>query len=465
MKKVSLILTALALVLGISQCKKQEDPVGGKVVTQKVTFTTSFGDGSKVGVQENLGALNLSWKVGDAITVADEAGHSKTLTCTEVSNGGLTGTFTGEIEYGSGNLTFTAGTEPSYMDQHFTAITESEIYLKGTSDFVESGDYDVNMTMPYAILKLDLAELATAEGVDVSVKIGDATEPVAKISSVKTADSQVYLLLPLQASGETTLTFTNGTKTITKTYNLAPNSFNTAGGTGDYAPVEPVTPKFSVSATTKVEFAPGNLWYGIADRESTPAFHFEANQWSSASTWDASHVSYFFWSKTASVAYAQIYNDGGTSTTDVFFTDASDFQVSGETAGTWRTLSKAQWDYLLETRTGASNLCAWKELDSGAHKGLVILPDGTDVSVMSRITTTDALATHGAVFLPVAGYYLDFSGVSNADSNGYYWSSTPFEDLSSSAFYINFDSGNHVYKMIIFRSHGYSVRLVRNITE
>ena len=320
MKKVSLILAALALVLGISQCRKQEDPVGGKVVTQKVTFTTSFGDGSKVGVQEASGALNLSWEVGDAITVADEAGHSKTLTCTKVSNGGLTGTFTGEIEYESGNLTFTAGTQPPYMNQHFTAITKSEIYLKGTSVFVESGNYDVNMTMPYAILKLDLAELATAEDVVVSVKIGD--NEVAKVVNVTTDDSQVYLLLPLQASGETTLTFTNGTKTITKTYNLAPNSFNTAGVTGDYAPVEPVTPKFSVSATTKVEFAPGNLWYGIADRESTPAFHFEANQWSSASTWDAS---YFFWSKTASVAYAQNYNDDGASTTDVFFTDASDF--------------------------------------------------------------------------------------------------------------------------------------------
>ena len=244
MKKLSLVIAALALVLGTSQCKKQEDPVGGKVITQKVTFTTSFGDGSKLNVEEGIGTLNLSWKEGDEITVTDGAGHSSTLNCTGVTDGGLTGTFTGEIVYGTGELTFTVGSEDGlYENQHFIEITKDIICLKGTSEFKQSGDYgEISMELPYAILKVDLSELATAGGAVVSVKIDGAETPAATVANVKTDYYTVYLLLPLTVTEptKTTLTFDNNNgKIITKTYTLAPNGFYTGGGTGGYAPVEP----------------------------------------------------------------------------------------------------------------------------------------------------------------------------------------------------------------------------------
>lgn len=242
MKKLSLVIAALAMVLGITQCKKQENPVGGKLITQEVTFTTSFGDGSKLGVTETGGTLDLSWKEGDEITVTDGAGHSSTLKCTGVTDGGKTGTFEGTITcIENAELTFTVGTKPDYMNQHFTAINESEIYLVGESYFEQSGNYEVVMTLPYAILKVDLTELATAEAAIVSVKIGDAVEPIAKVTGVKTGACQVYLLLPLAATGQTTLKFTNTTsnKTITHTYSLAPNGFYTGGGNGGFAPIMP----------------------------------------------------------------------------------------------------------------------------------------------------------------------------------------------------------------------------------
>ncbi|MBP9994425.1 MAG: fibronectin type III domain-containing protein, partial [bacterium] len=64
----------------------------------------------------------------------------------------------------------------------------------------------------------------------------------------------------------------------------AERSFTTLenGGGGDG--------RFSVSSTTTVEFARGNLYYDGS------AFRFEENQWSFADTWNASHVSHFFWS-------------------------------------------------------------------------------------------------------------------------------------------------------------------------
>lgn len=230
--------------------------------------------------------------------------------------------------------------------------------------------------------------------------------------------------------------------------------------------------RFSVSSTTTVEFAPGNLYWDGS------AFRFEANQWDfrhyngktndaaviggESTTTPAGTVGSFFWSKTASVAYASSYSGSGASTSDVFFTNATkttanpNFHVSGETAGTWRTLSKAEWNYLLNSRANASSLRAWKGLDGGTHKGLVILPDGTDVSVMSSITKTSALATYGAVFLPAAGSRSG-TGVYLVGSNGYYWSSTPYEDYAYGMYFYSglaiTDSG--------YRDNGSSVRLVR----
>ena len=245
MKKLSIVIAALAMVLGITQCKKQENPVGGKLITQEVTFTTSFGDGSKldvtVGTGLDAGTLSLKWEVGDKITVSDgQTEPSSTLECKSVSNNGLTGTFEGTITCTEGaQLKFTVGTEPDYMNQHFIAINESEIYLVGESKFQQSGNYEVDMALPYAILKVDLKDLAPKSGpTDVSVKIGGIEgNGVAKVTDVSTGAYKFYLLLPLTDAGQTTLTFSNGTKSITKSYSLAPNGFYTGGGNGGYAPI------------------------------------------------------------------------------------------------------------------------------------------------------------------------------------------------------------------------------------
>ena len=493
MKKLSLVIAALAMMLGITQCKKQEDPVGGKLITQEVTFTTSFGDGSKFNVTEgtgpDAGTLSLSWVEGDEITVTDDAAtpNVSTLECKSVSDGGKTGTFKGTITSTEGaELTFTVGDEPKYKNQHFTSITKKEIYLKGTSVFKKNGDYgEIPMKLPYAILKVDLAELAPESGsTDVSVKIGGiGGNEVAKVINVSASYCQVYLLLPLTATGQTTLTFDNNNgKTITKSYPLAPNGFYTGGGNGGYAPVEPT---FSVSETTTVKFSPGNLYWDGSK------FKFEAKQWSFASTWDASYVSHFFWSKTASVAYAASYSDGSAASGDVFFTNATEttanenFQVSGETKGTWRTLSNDEWAYLLNTSgsSGRNDANRFAKALVNGVKGLLVFPDGytlpsdyttadggTGMAKVNKTSSTDApwpdasipettwtlMESAGVVFLPAAGSRTGTS-VSNFES-GYYWSSTT--SAKTSAYHMQFLSGN-VNTANTSRKTGRPVRLVR----
>ena len=490
MKKVSLILAALALVLGISQCKKQEDPMG-KLVTQKVTFTTSFGDGSKLNPGEADGFLYPKWVVGDKIIVSDGVTTpASELECKKIENGGTAGVFEGTITCQEGaELTFSYN-PIDYLNQDGSL----QIYLEGKSWYQESGNYVVDMKMPCAILKLDLAKLAPASYV--SVTIGDATEPAAKILNVTTENSEKYLLLPLTATEPTTitLTFSNETTTITKPYTLASNGFYTAGGNGGYAPVEPdapATPKFTVDANgTTVEFAPGNLYWDGS------SWQFEANQWDfrhykgknydaaviggESTTTPEGTVGSFFWSKTASVAYASSYSDSGASTDDVFFTnDPKDetkpnenFQVNGET-GTWRTLSRAEWNYLLgfdpdqveqtETygRPDAKAKSAFKDLGGGVS-GLVILPDDTEdpETVMESITSTEALAAHGAVFLPAAGYRKG-SDVRDVGSYGDYWSGAPYDEDEDFAYYVIFGSDGVCVDFGGLRGDGFAVRLVR----
>ena len=470
MKKVSLILAALALVLGISQCKKQDDPMG-KLVTQKVTFTTSFGDGSKLNPGEADGFLYPKWVVGDKIIVSDGVTTpASELECKKIENGGTAGVFEGTITCQEG-ATLTFSYNPiDYLNQDGSL----QIYLEGTSGYQESGNYVVDMTMPCAILKLDLAKLATAEGADVSVTIGDAKEPAAKILNVTTESSQKYLLLLLQSAGETTLTFDNNNgKTITKTYpNLAPNGFYTAGGNGGYAPVEPdapATPKFTVDANgTTVEFAPGNLYWDGS------SWQFEANQWDfrtyagknscigGSVTTDGTpsgHWGLFGWSGSTGSATYGMSTSQDNSDYSGDFKDWGGLAIGDYAANTWHTLSNDEWGYLLNDRTDdAESLRAWVTLTDVNVSGLVILPDESDETAR-EVTTTVLVAASGAVFFPAAGcrYGTDVSCIG---SDGIYWSSTPDEDYEVGAYYVDFYSDN-VETIYDGRNRGHAVRLVR----
>lgn len=486
MKKVSLMLGALALVLGISQCKKQESPVqaGEK---QYIEVTANNGnDGSKVNVDfaSVPTVMNLTWEKGDVITVSGGAEGTLTL-----DDGAETaqGHFSGEITMGAGELTFTYKKCESTLDfgaqDGTSAWIKNNLYLEAKTNYNDNGKYSLLMEMPYVVLKLDLSAFVGTQN-DVTIKAGDV--PVVTFESLEKADAEeMFVALPANGT-EQTYTFSGNDKTGKKTWTLEASTYYTAEG-GNAVVIKPFL--FSVAEGVTVEFAPGNLWYGIAAGESTPAFHFEENQWDYSVgewddwnywyNWDPSHVSHFYWSKDAAEATKSEFNyEQSMSIEDVFFTNSTetaanpDFHVNGETGeNQWRTLSRAEWDYLLgydpeeQTdsygRLGAKGLCEWKELDDGAHKGLVILPDGTEnpSTVMSSISSTSDLASSGAVFLPAAGgrfvTYVDRVG-----SYGFYRSSTPCGVDEGNAYIVDFNS-RRLFTDSDARGFGYAVRLVR----
>ena len=256
---------------------------------------------------------------------------------------------------------------------------------------------------------------------------------------------------------------------------------------------------FSVSENTFVRFSQGNLQYiGSA---STPYWKFADNQSDHLGTktgqnssnqnkdrdlfgWGTSGynhgaVCYQPWStsQTSSNYYAyggntyNLYNQTGRA--DWGYNAISN---GGNTVNNgWRTLTKDEWEYILNTRTTTSGIRYAKANvwgSRGITSGVILLPDNWNTSVFSLNNTNKPAASfndneisasqwatleqHGAVFLPETG---DREGTSVNTSNpsGCYWSSSYYN--GSNAWFVLFtygtldiSGGGRVY--------GFSVRLV-----
>lgn len=227
--------------------------------------------------------------------------------------------------------------------------------------------------------------------------------------------------------------------------------------------------EFAVSATKKVKFTKGNLWWDGSD------WHLESNQTDyPGETWSASHVGHFFWTKTADKSYAYTYSESSTSGSDKLFADGSDashtLTVDGQ-SGLYLLSGGGggEWDYLINTRTNASALYKKNVTVNGVASCLVIAPDsftGTIADSYDAAAWKTAEAS-GLVCLPPAGYRdSDESGFNFQGTQGCYWSASP--SGTNSACYLYFSAGNVLTsggEAIINRSRAFSVRLVSTVSE
>ena len=206
---------------------------------------------------------------------------------------------------------------------------------------------------------------------------------------------------------------------------------------------------FSVSATKKVYFSQGNLQYQastntwrFAEYQSNYVGKANENRSLTYTGWidnycygnsgykgSSSHEPWKTWS-------GLTINISGTNYDWGVYNAISN---GGNKAGLWRTLTKAEWTYLVNTRANASSRRGQASVDG--TNGLVLLPDvwskpsgisftanpgnyTTNVYTMSQWAQMEAA---GAVFLPAAGYFSTTSssyGTRNVGTAGYYWSSS-----------------------------------------
>ena len=265
-------------------------------------------------------------------------------------------------------------------------------------------------------------------------------------------------------------------------------------------PPEPEIPTegigvFSIGEGKTVTFSRGNLQY----TQSTDTWSFAANQYdyigtdnvtggsvssdpkygdSKEGTALADKVDLFGWS-TSSTNFG-VSTSGSNSDYSGSFVDWGTNKIGGGAPNTWRTLTSAEWKYLLNTRPNASSLKGVAQVNG--MNGLVLLPDnwtcpegvtfksgfhsgfGEDYYAEYQTFTADQwskLEAAGAVFLPASGYRSG-SYVKYVQDFGSYWSASEY--YSYNANYLRFYS-NATSMGLYDRDCGLSVRLVKDVNS
>ena len=288
----------------------------------------------------------------------------------------------------------------------------------------------------------------------------------------------------------------NATYTFTVTSNRTLVANFTAQGESNI-PEGAIGGVFSVGENTRVFFSQGNLQY-IGSAE-TPYWKFADNQWDYLGTATGQNSTdsnvdrdLFGWGTSGYNHGATAYQPWSTSRTnsDYYAYGSSTYNLydqtgqadwgynpisnGGNTADTWRTLTKAEWDYVINTRTTKSGI-RYAKATVNNISGVILLPDDWNAAYypLSSTNSTGAsfssntitlalwvtLEQHGAVFLPTTGYR-DGTSVHSVGSYGEYWSAS-YND-GNDAWGVYFDASNLGVDNYYYRYDGRSVRLVRS---
>ncbi len=275
----------------------------------------------------------------------------------------------------------------------------------------------------------------------------------------------------------------------------------------DY-PLGAIEGLFSVSDSQQVWFSKGNLQY----KASTNTWRFADNQydyignansyasysyngwidlfgWGTSGWHDSSdpyNLCYQPWSTSQANTYTNFNPYGYGPSTNMASPNLTDGSANydwgvynpiyngGNSCNQWRTLTNAEWSYVLSTRTTFSGIRYAKAKVNGVN-GLILLPDNWETSYfplnntntisasVSYSTNTISIAQwntleqYGAVFLPAAGHRYG-SSVLDEGQDGNYWSSTQSNSAYSA-------KGLYFYEFTAMDGHndryvGHSVRLV-----
>ncbi len=264
---------------------------------------------------------------------------------------------------------------------------------------------------------------------------------------------------------------------------------------------------FSVSGIDSVCFSPGNLQWSATGGGTTATSHAVAGNGTAAGTWrfapnqwdmcgynnDSISSSYTGWIDLFGWGTSG-YNKKYPFMTSISTTDYGNgnSSISGtnydwgvynaiynfktqttDTPGTWRTLTSAEWSYLMDKRKTSSGIRYAKATVLGVS-GLIIVPDNWNSSVYNLQKTNSVSAKYesntinasdwsrmdsaGCVFLPAAG--TRYGTISDlVSNNGSYWSA---EYIGSDYVYYLFFNQNYLDALGYgSKNSGYAVRLVR----
>ena len=251
----------------------------------------------------------------------------------------------------------------------------------------------------------------------------------------------------------------------------------------------PIEAEFSVSKEKTVRFSNGNLRYdgrtekwslapqqyamlGLDNIEaytysSYPADLRDLLCWSTDQNYYGSSFYYSYTDDEAAPLFCIPFADYGVNP-----------DLISDLGSGWQTLTKDEWEYLLNGRENAASLRAFATVN--LVKGLILLPDGwtapdgaPSLSDSPELTADQwsLLETAGAVFLPAAGQmtavYADYTATTTlmkSGEEGFYWTGTPSDEVSETVawdgYVINF-TDSQVQPVANNRRVASSVRLVK----
>ena len=434
--------------------------------------TLSFSEGDKLfvsGFAEGYGGYDyefageLTWQSGKTFsgtiyTSNDYSGTADALFKAASGNGYVNATLlpAGYGSYGFLTIDDDYDTEEKYDD----FISYNNTYTLATSkadgvaqfSYEKSYNYDngFDLSPENAILNFTISGLAASTDVLVSL-----TSSAYNITGTVTTDAfgtatfaagvedgtDLNSLALTVAGNAITLVNSSTELTAGHIYNIARNVI----------PEGAISGQFSVSNTKKVYFSKGNLRY------ASGTWSFFDHQYDYYTSYSAGAWDHFGWSTSA--------NTYGMSTSGTSSTYSGNFVDWGATMGSgWRTLSRAEWTYLFNTRTVNGGKGSGKSYTYGQNVnnvlGVVLYPDDYTGAAYTTGSNWSTFESAGCVFLPAAGSR-DGTSVNYFGSNGYYWSGTA--NGTSSAYRVSFYSSGGDPQNSTGREYGCSVRLVRDV--
>lgn len=409
MKKMSVLLVALAMVFGMNQCKKNVETIAENTGGMNITLHVDGDDGgSKIDVDPTTGIV--AFKDGDIIYVASNGVYVGKLTRTS-------GTFTGKINgatvgeplyfYFLGNKTpseaLTEGSATSCTisieDQRhglpvISSGVSSENLAAGTHSYTT---YLYNKCGLVKFATSDIPEAITITGMNNTITVdfsgsgsfSSSSENGGNVILNKASNTVRWAILPVQSEVTTAQAAAWGYY-MTDAFTVPAVTANMYSTTGVAVPTMNVV-EFTVSAGgKKVRFSPGILQY----QASTTTWRFAEHQYDyvgednkNISSTYAGWIDLFGWgasgyNNTTNDPYAMNYQPWSHSTNTVNetynkygygpSTNMTDRDLVGtsanydwgvynainnptrdatDPAGTWRLLTSAEWNYLFTTRT------------------------------------------------------------------------------------------------------------------
>ena len=433
MKKNIIAIAAVVAAFTVASCSREQlietensanSIEGNCIITASTesTLTKTALNGS------DSEGYNVVWSSGDKITIGD---NEFTLIAGENTT---KGTFQGDLPAEDG--TYTACYPATYngedwpASQTYTAnnITGSPMTASVTVSGGEVTEKSLSFTNKGGILRLTVkgSENILVQSITVSAKdLEDITLNCSSGVALDDTDGTVFhIAMPYGEYSQTSILISSkdgkccvkslSSKDLVIERSKITRASFTANDFKKLAPEGALSGIFTVSEEgKKVYFSKGNLYWDGND------YQFEDNQYNYNVE---NHVSSFYWTNSANLATGSGWSldPNGSS---AFFTNADEntanpnFTANGQ-KGLWRTLSKDEWNYLINRDNGIGKA----SIDNVT--GIIIFCDG-------YTGPTDGLTSipEGCVFLPVN------------ESLVWYWSSTCIQEDLPAAEALRYENG------------------------